>query len=681
MPIQVQLPDGSIGEFPDGMADADIERALQSQFGSPKAKPDFSNVQSRVSQTVQSRQASKPVGKFLGNYGGRQVLQGVGGLVDMLGGAAFSRFVEKPLGLSNGESYRDKFAAVADRAGMRKPTTPSERIISDVGEALTGTGVTMGIGSALGPANRLGDLLTSQPKLQTISTATGAASGAYAREQGASPGVQFLAGLLGGLAPGAASASGGATLRGLVRGRSGQDMRNTLADFNALGADASVGQASGNRAIQGIENLLSGGPTSAGVMNRFAERQAENIGSGLQKRGNALSPNASAERAGRAVERGADQFKANTGATKRALYWQADQLIPSGTQVPLANTWQEVVRLTTPNPGAAATTGAMVSPKIANLRQTLEQDLAAGNGAVTYEALKRIRSDIGEAITDFSLSPDSSTRELKAIYGALSRDMEAAAQSQGPSAVAAAQRANNYTRAAADRLETLSRVVDKNGGPEKVYSAVMSGTQDGGTVLRSVMQSLPRDGQKALTAAVIKRMGLATPGAQDATGALFSAQTFIKNWNTISPEAKRALFDRYGPGFTKQMDQVARVADNIKQGSKVYANPSGTTNRAAALTYGASLVASLFDPSLMSTGGLVASGAGANWLARALTNPNVVKRLAEATMLPTGSVPAFINSLNVQAAKSDDPDLEELARQLSDAVEKSNSSSNKQKQN
>ena len=32
MPIQVQLPDGSIGEFPDGMADADIERVLKQQF-------------------------------------------------------------------------------------------------------------------------------------------------------------------------------------------------------------------------------------------------------------------------------------------------------------------------------------------------------------------------------------------------------------------------------------------------------------------------------------------------------------------------------------------------------------------------------------------------------------------------------------------------------------------------
>lgn len=35
MPIHVKLPDGSIGEFPDGMPDAQIERVLQKQFGGP----------------------------------------------------------------------------------------------------------------------------------------------------------------------------------------------------------------------------------------------------------------------------------------------------------------------------------------------------------------------------------------------------------------------------------------------------------------------------------------------------------------------------------------------------------------------------------------------------------------------------------------------------------------------
>jgi hypothetical protein len=36
MPILVKLPNGETGQFPDGMADAEIERVLASQFGAPK---------------------------------------------------------------------------------------------------------------------------------------------------------------------------------------------------------------------------------------------------------------------------------------------------------------------------------------------------------------------------------------------------------------------------------------------------------------------------------------------------------------------------------------------------------------------------------------------------------------------------------------------------------------------
>lgn len=39
MPTRVQLPDGSIGEFPDGMKDADIEAVLQKQYGAQQSAP------------------------------------------------------------------------------------------------------------------------------------------------------------------------------------------------------------------------------------------------------------------------------------------------------------------------------------------------------------------------------------------------------------------------------------------------------------------------------------------------------------------------------------------------------------------------------------------------------------------------------------------------------------------
>lgn len=691
-------------EFPDGTDRETMRSAMAKRYGAQQqAKPDFSNVQSGASSVpVQPPEPPRgnPVTRFLGEIGGRQVLQGAAGLYGALGGDAINQYILDPLdralfndgptmsGLitgqqpqqrsvlgTGGRSYRQVASDFADELGMRAPQTGTERVLSDVGEALTGTGLTLGIGGALNalrPAaasvtDRVGRFLTAQPGLQAVSTATGSGASGTVRERGGTQGQQLAAGLLGGLSPGVAGAGAGAAVRGVVRGRDGAQMQRTIEDFAALGATPSVGQASGNRLLQGAENLLAGGPTSAGVMNRFAERQADSIGQGLQRRADSLSRNASAERAGRAIERGVDTFAGNTNATKRALYWQADQFIPEQTPVQLQNTWREVVDLTTPTAGATATTSALIQPTILRLRENLAADLAAGGGNIPYSALKRIRSDIGEAISNSSpLNPTSDIRELRRLYAALSRDMEAAAQAQGPEAVRSARRANNYTRAVADRLEQVRRVVDKNGGPERVFNAVMSGTRDGGTTLRAVMQSLPKEGQQALTAAVIRRMGLATPGAQDAAGDAFSAATFLTNWNRVSPEAKRALFDRHGPAFSRDMDRIARVADNIKQGSRVFANPSGTANRAAAMTYGAALVGSMFTGG---TAGIVASGVGANLLARWLTNPNVVRRLAQTTQAPVGALPPLISSIRAEAQEKDDPDLLELAAELEKGVQ------------
>lgn len=643
-------------------------------------KPDFSNVQSGAS-TTEKDAAPKPSPKS-GlrrdvELGSRMVLQGAGGLVGAFGGDAFNEYIANPIaravGLPEEQAlpYRMEAEKLADRLGLAKPETSAERVQGDIGEALTGTALTLGVGGALANAprvgnitNRIGQFFSAQPKLQAVSTATGAGAASATREGGGTQGQQLAAGLIGGLGPGVGSAATGATVRGAVRGTSGAKMQRTIDDFASVGAIPTVGQATGSRLIQGTENLLGGAPTSAGVINRFAERQAQQIGEGLQRKADDFLPNASGERAGRAVERGIETFGKNTGSTKRALYWQADQFIPENSPVPLANTWQTVTKLTTPTTGAAATTASLINPRIARLRETLAQDVAAGGGRIPYSALKRIRTEIGEQISDYSLSPDTPTRELKQLYAALSRDMEAAARAHGPQAVSAAKRANNYTRAVADRMEQVQRVIDKNGGPERVFNAVMEGTKDGGTTLRAVMQSLPQDGQRAVTAAVIKRMGMATPGAQDAAGEVFSAQTFLTNWNRISPEAKRALFDRHGPGFSKQMDQIARVAQNIREGSRVLANPSGTANRAAALTYGASLVASLLDPSMTTTGALLVGGGVGNVAARLLTNPTAVKWLARSTSMPVGSAVAEIQVLRSMAEKEGDEDALEIADAL-----------------
>lgn len=676
--------------------------------------PDFSGVTATVDSTADGRQADGWMAGKLRDamFGVRSVLQGSGSLVGALGGDAFNNYVANPLaravGLQEARPYREEAMALADTLGLPQAQTAGDRIYGDIGEALTGTALTLGAGglanagrsgaslaasqgALINPARaaatplqrvagnaptlagRAGDLLSTQPALQAVSAVTGSAAGGAVREDGGGPVAQALAGFAGGLAPAAIRSGIPALVRGGVRG--GESNRQALVqaidDFDAVGATPSVGQGTGSWTRQGAENVLSGGPTSGGVMRRFAEQQNEDIGEGLGELSNQLAKNISGERAGRAIERGVDTFSKNTAAMRKALYWQADQHIPGDTPVGVTNTQRALADLTTPIAGAEATTGAQVSPKIQRLAETLAEDVAAaqqaGQAGIPYEAVKRIRSQIGEELSDFSLSTDRPTAQLKRLYASLTQDLEAAAQAAGPSAVAAVKRASNYFKASADRLETLERIVDKNGGPEKVFQAAMAGTKDGATTLRAVMRSLPEDSQKAVSAAVIKRMGLATPGAQNAAGDVFSPNTFLTNWGNISLEARRTLFGRFGTEFSDNMDKVARVAERIKNGSEVFKNPSGTANRAAAIAYPATIGGLVMTGQAGAAGLAVAGGVAANSLARAMTNPRFVAWLARSTDMPVGALPAQINVLKRMSAENDDESIAEVADALSAA--------------
>jgi len=748
--------------------------------------PDFSGVTATVDSTADGRQADGWMAGPLRDamFGARSVLQGGGSLIGALGGDALGALETKITGRPVA-SFRDNAARLADRIGFPKAQTSGDRILGDVGEALTGTGLTLGAGGginalaglaprSLAPAggNRLATFLTAQPGLQTVSAATGSGASSITRESGASQGHQLLAGLAGGLGPGLVTTGGAAGMRGVVRGGSGENMKNRLADFNALGAQPSVGQASGNRLVQGLENLLAQSPTSSGVMARAAERQSGEISSGLGKMAGDFSRNASGERAGRAIKRGiyneggfSSQFK----ATQDQLYNKVDELIPPAQGVAMGNTRAALESLGNPikSPGAPNVSNLFRNRRISGIGNAVEADLAiptpqqlsldeavakvnqlyasrdsasqdAGRfaafandqanaaqryypvdgqprfpgrytpaqanvapgqqaaaeatgiargrvsqaaeieatigdltaaadragGRLPYEAVKKLRSLVGEELQDAGLMSDFPRSKFKALYAALSQDLGIAAQEAGPEAVAAYSRANTYTRAGMRRMEDIEGVIDRAGGAEKVFSSLMATGKEGGSTLRSVLQSLPVESQRAVTAAAIRRLGRASPGAQDAAGEVFSARTFLTNWNNVSTEARRALFDRYGRSFSQQVDRIAKVADMIDKGAGVFKNPPGTAKSLAGLTYGASLVGSMF------TGGtalLLGAGVSANVAARWLTNPRAVKFLANATTLPKSQVPAFITYVAQEGRKTGDQDLQNLAKVLGSA--------------
>ena len=283
------------------------------------------------------------------------------------------------------------------------------------------------------------------------------------------------------------------------------------------------------------------------------------------------------------------------------------------------------------------------------------------DGKLPYEAVKKLRSLVGAEIDNPSIVSDVPRSKWKAVYAALSDDLKTAADQSGPQARNAYNRANAYYSAGASRIDALARVVDKNGGPEAVFNAATSGTKDGATTLRTVMQSLKPDEQKVLASTVIRRLGKATPGQQNAAGDEFSMSTFLTNWNKLSPQAKGALFDRFGKGFRDDMDAVARMAANVRQGSKVFANPSGTATAGAGLTAAGTFIGSL----LTGHPGVAAVTAGgaatANLTARLMTNPVFVRFLRRSIDVPRSGMTVNAANLYDLARQHHDDDLRAAA--------------------
>jgi hypothetical protein len=550
-------------------------------------------------------------------------------------------------------------SGLADSLGLPQPQGDLEQGVGNASRALVGTGLSAGAGLAANAPQ-----LAAQPLIQAVSTMTGAGAQSAAQAAGAGQGGQLAAALAGGLAPGALAAGAPAAVRGIARGTDPTRLNQNIAAFESAGTTPTVGQASENRVMRALESLMARVPGGAGVMQKKAATQADEVGTGLQKLADDLAPKTNPTTAGRAIEQGITGeggFVSRFKEQASKLYDELDKHMPADTPVKLSATQAFLAKSAAPTKGAEATSALLANPKLGQIGEALGQDLAGSGGALPYEAAKSLRTRVGEMIANAGIVSDVPRAELKQLYGALSQDIRAQA-AKDPKAFAAANRAENYYRAGLDRLEKVESVVEKNGGAEKIFAAATAGTREGATTLRSVMQSLKPEEAKILTSTVVRRLGRANPGAQNDTGDAFSTQTFLTNWNGLSKEAKSTLFDRMGPDYRSSMDNIARMASNLRSGSKVFQNPSGTSDAVIQGATVGSAITSLLMGSPGGAGAVAGVVGSANLGSRLMTNPTFVRWLGRNTNRPIGSLNAQVGVLANMG--KDDPDIAELVGQL-----------------
>lgn len=494
-------------------------------------------------------------------------------------------------------------------------------------------------------------------------------------------------------------------IRGGEQGR--QRVADTLDSFEkAAGTTPTVGQATGRRAMQAVETGLSNTIGSSGVMIRRGEAQALALDDSVRKLSEALAPNASGVEAGGAITSGVLAFRDNMKTTQQRLYSQLDNHIPAGTRItadktqsaladlntdiagaPELSKWFKNARIQGIEGGLKSDTGSLdavlsrpgMQQQVDQMRSQLEAEAAKitalnaerrtlgmvnmekvntpeqigekineflgkqVDSRMPYESVKKLRTLVGRELTDNSLASDVPRSKWRALYAALSDDLGSAAQQAGPKAEQVWTRANRYTKLSMERMDQLEKIVNRD-TPEKIFKAATSNLAEGGTTIRRVMQSLPLDNRREVTAAVLQRLGKAKNGMQNEVSDVFSSETFLTNLAAMSPAARKAIFDSSGyPGLGERIMQMGRMASVRREGAQVFANPSGTARQTAMLGWASTLFGGLASGNAAVISGALAAPFAANVIAKKFTSPEFVRGLAQKTELTKAVTPIIAN--------------------------------------
>jgi hypothetical protein len=521
----------------------------------------------------------------------------------------------------------------------------------------------------------------SQAANQGALSVAGTLAGKAVGDATGNPALAITASLL----PTAAQYAGAATLKAAVRGgESGRkDMEQRIQDLKAAGVEnPTLGLASGNSLVGGVENLLQSTPGAVKVM-RNARDSAVN---GLQEKANAAADLASKNRgsleSGVAIQEGIKSFKDAFKDKQAGLYGRLDEFIPGSTPVNVSGTKSTLSALNADIPGAPELSKQFKNARIMAIEDAINKDTAGtAPGVVTttrgagglmnqpevvvtgnipggsstnllpFEAVKKTRTLVGNEIADNSLVSTVPRSKWNALYGSLSGDMGTAATQAGPQATVAFNRANDFTRAGLQRLDRVAPFANRD-APEQSYKLLNQTLGDNVSTLQAVKKSLPEGARGTVAGTVIEKLGTARPGNQNDTGSVWSPDTFLTNWNKMKPEARQELFSGF-QNSKQVMDDVSSIAkatSMMRDSSKLWANPSGTSaNLAARGTIGA-----IAGGGLLSAGGLLnpvvpvaAAGGmlGAYGAARAVTSPRVVNSAAQRTYIDPEILNAQVNAL------------------------------------
>jgi hypothetical protein len=242
-------------------------------------------------------------------------------------------------------------------------------------------------------------------------------------------------------------------------------------------------------------------------------------------------------------------------AKSSALYNALDDKVPPITVVSLdetRNVLNNVGNKITTNPNLAK----VLSPAEF---ESYNKALSSNNFKMTYGELQTFRTILGDKISDATLFTNTTQKDLRKLYSALTKDMKKAAQANG--ALKEWQRANNFFNAGVTRLDGfLKRFNDPDfkAAPERIVAMLESSAKAKGgnlAMLNAARRSVPDDVWSLVSINALQRLGSKTQGGE------FSIKKFLSDYRNLSPGAKDILFKGTGnTELSKSIDELAEIA-------------------------------------------------------------------------------------------------------------------------
>ena len=448
----------------------------------------------------------------------------------------------------------------------------------------------------------------------------------------------------------------------------GEDAKAVYRRLTSVVSEPTAGLQTANPVINIIEGVLKDIPQSSRTMRESAkrslvelERKALEIIEGFG--GARTQQQASEKLFQKGTGEGAEKI-GTPGSIRNAimryenevsnLYAKVDAALPSTKMVDAPNTAKLAEELMITSRSAI---GNRQSEYGLSLTEGILKDLE--NGVLDFQQLRNLRTmlmaNTRNSMADASTNNFQKT-QAKRVIAAITRDLNAHVDSFGDDAIKTIYKeANDYVAknmqpdAAIPMFKKMIERVKAEVDPG--IEQLIRGTKAGDATIRKLKEKLTPEEFEIIPGYILGKMGMPTPGVSEGvegglkqgaeiiTSKGFNPATFLKNWESYSPEAKEALF--YSTPALKEMsdelDNLVFTINRLKQTTgKGFDNPSGTSR--ALYTMGFLSPFGGYGGSMALGGGFEESfqyGMGAMLApyasAKLMTSPKFVKWLAGAT--------------------------------------------------